>query len=152
MVTLSRDFWTKTLVFLSGVYFVVGGVHIADDVVSNDVSPNVQAFALGTGLILTLYIFATLWSWAGKQYGYIILGLLSLFLFWGNYLHHVLEIEGRGYAGIAAGTPDVWRPLYVTGSLYAGVVTATQVIIVIYLLLKGWQSTREHAAIASSPP
>ncbi len=143
MITLSQDFWIKALVFFSALTFVFGGVHIADDIVNNAVhfSLSVQTFALVGGVVLTLRVFATLWSWAGKQYGYITLGLVSLVNFYGLYLSHALEAGVRGYAGIGAGTPEGWLPLYVTSSLYAGVVTATQIIIVIYLLIKARRSS-----------
>lgn len=140
MVTLSRDFWAKVLVTLSLLTFVFGGLRMSADIRAGDLP---LGLALQPALILlagvfTLRLFATLWTWAGKTYGYIVLGLLSLADFWGIFLQHALEVGGaRGFEAIAEATPEAWAPLFLIASGYAGIVTAAQVIIVVYLLVRG---------------
>ena len=132
MVALSPAFWTRMLVFLSVIIFITAGLHIADDVIVGE--PDfVPAVAIGVAAFFTLQIFATLWSWAGKLYGYIILGLIALWNFYTMFLSHALEID-RGYEALGAAEPVGWAPLFVLGSLFGGVAMAATVIIVFYLV------------------
>ena len=140
MINLSQTFWTRSLVLLSGLTFIFGAIHLADNVVNDDMAFDEELFILLVAAVLTLQLFATFWTWAGKRYGYVILGLVSLGNFYAYYLSHLLEAQdARGHAALAAGMPAGWRPVYVVASLYGGAATAAIVIIVVYLLIKYWQ-------------
>lgn len=141
MIKLSTDVWIRTAVILSLLMFVVVGIHVADDIVNQDLPPDVQTGALVMTIVFTLQAFATLSTWAGRRIGFALLGIIALLWFYATFLSHFLQAGVRGYVGLSGGAPDVWTPVYVLASLFGGVVTLTTVLITIYLLIAGVERT-----------
>ena len=116
-------------------------IHAADDIIQGESGGiPVEVFVLISGLSGILYVFGIIWSWAGKQYGYIIAGIISLFFFFGIYLGHALElVDARGFDKIEQATPELWAPTFVATSLPGGITSLAAVIIAVYLLLRARQ-------------
>lgn len=142
MIELSRDTWIRTTVILSLLIFIFVGIHLADDIVNQDLPPDVETAAPIFLIVFTLQVFATIWTWAGKRLGFALLGLISLLHFYGVYLSHLLEAGVRGFVGVGGGVPAGWTPVYVLSSLFGGVVTVAAVILTAYLLFAGPKRTQ----------
>ncbi len=139
MIELTRETWIRTAVTLSLLIFLFVGVHIADDIVNQDLPPDVQTAAPIFLIVFTVQIFATIWTWGGKRLGFALLGVVAVLHFYGTYLSHWLEADVRGFLGLGGGAPAGWTPVYVISSIYGGVVTVAAIIITVYLLISSRQ-------------
>ena len=141
MLSLSQASWVRALVVVSVATLLLGLLHEADDIIQGDSGGMpVEVFVLLSVLSGTLYVFGIIWSWAGKQYGYILVGVISLLSFLGVYLFHALEVlDARSFAKIAQATPELWAPTFVATSLLGGITSLAAVIIAVYLLLRARQ-------------
>ena len=142
MLSLSEALWIRTLVVVSVASLLLGLLHAADDIIQGDLGGfPIEVFVLIGLLVSTLYVFGIIWSWAGKQYGYAIVGIISLlFFFFGVFLSHVFELlDARGFAKIAQATPELWTPTFVATALLGGITSLAAVIIAVYLLVRARQ-------------
>ena len=141
MLSLSQASWVRALVVFSVATLLLWHIHAADDVVQGEAgSIPLEVFVLISVLSGTFYVFGIMWSWAGKPYGYAIVGVVSLLFFFGIYLVHALELGvARGFAEMAQATPELWAPTFIATSLLGGITSLVAVIIAVYLLLRARQ-------------
>ena len=133
MLSLSQGSWVRALVVFSVATLLSGLIHTADDIIQGAS----EIFVLVSVLASTPYVFGIIWSWAGKWYGYAIVGVISLFFFYSVYLSHALELSGaRSFAQIAQDTPELWAPTFVATALLGGITSLAAVITTAYLLLR----------------
>ncbi len=142
MLSLSQTSWVRVLVVFSVATFLLRLLHTADDIIQEDLGAfDIEGFVLVFVLVNTLSVFGILWTWAGKWYGYAIVGIISLLSFYGAYLSHFLKVsDARGFDEIAQATPELWAPTFVATSLLAGITSLAAVIIAAYLLFRARQS------------
>lgn len=141
MLSLSQASWIRTLAVFSVAALLLELLHTADDIIQGDLGGiRIEVFVLLCVFVTTLYAFGIIWSWAGKQYGYAIVGFISLFFFFLVYLSHALEVsDARGFAEIAQATPELWAPTFVATALLGGITSLAAVIIAGYLLFRARQ-------------
>ena len=141
MLSLSEASWIRTLVVVSVAALLLELLHTADDIIQGDLGGfAIEVFVLLCVSTNTLYVFGIIWSWAGKQYGYVIVGIISLLFFFAVYVSHVFEVtDARGFAKIAQAAPELWAPTFVATALLGGITSLAAVIIVIYLLVRARQ-------------
>ena len=142
MLSLSQASWVRALVVISVATFLVRLLHTADDLIQEDYlgGLDIEALVVTFVLINTLSVFGILWTWAGKWYGYAIVGVISLLSFYGLYLSHLLKIsDARGFDEMAQATPELWALTFVATSLPGSITSLAAVIIAVYLLLRARQ-------------
>ena len=143
MQELTKESWIRALVFFAIAMLIFELVHTADDIIAGDLGGfSMEVLVLVCALGNTLLVFGILWSRAGKQYGYIIVGLVGLLFFVGVYLSHVFGIsDNRDFEEMARATPEGWAPLFVASGILTGIASLATIIIAVYLLIKARQST-----------
>ena len=141
MLSLSQASWVRALVVFSVASLLLYFLHEADDVMQGDSGGMpVKVFLLVSVLFGTLYVFGIIWSWAGKWYGYASVVVVSLFIFFGGYLVHALELgDARSFPDMAQATPELWALTFVATSLLGSITSLAAVIIAAYLLLRARQ-------------
>ena len=140
MLTLSREQWVKTLVFFAFSTLILAIIHEVDDIIHEDLPEATILFFAAVGTLSLFGIF--FWNWAGKLYGYIIVGLYGLFyvvIF--NVLHLFGILDVSEYSEIGQSTPEGWAPAFVATGLFGGITSVATVIIAVYLLIKARQSS-----------
>ncbi len=142
MISLSQAQWVRTLAVFAFATFVFEIISTADNIIAGDLGGfSMEVLVLVCVAVSTLFLFGILWSWAGKQYGYIIVGLIALLYFVVVYVSHVFGIsDAREFAQIAKATPEGWSPLFVASPILTGIGSLATVIIAVYLLVKARQS------------
>ena len=142
MVSLSKARLTRALVYAAAWSFGTAIIHSVDDVIHDDLGGGgIEMFALTNAAVGALYIFSMMWSWAGKTYGHIVTGLVSLAIFYPVFLSHALALGGvRGLLELGQAAPAIWTPIFVGASLLGGVTSAVAVILAVYLTVWGRQS------------
>ncbi len=143
MQELTKESWIRALVFFAIAMLIFELVHTADDIIAGDLGGfSMEVLVLVCALGNTLLVFGILWSRAGKQYGYIIVGLVGLLFFFVVYVFHVFGIsDSREFDVIARATPEGWSPLFVTSGIVTGIASLATIIIAAYLIIKARQST-----------
>ena len=135
----SQKFWVKVLLGLAAVAFVPVMVRAVDDLIQGNTSGfGVQAFVLTVVVLSTLYLFGILWSWQGRVYGYVIVGLYAFRCS----VAFTNIPEQRGYAETVAGSIEVWTPVFVGPALSGGVLTLATTIVAAYLCPEWWKARR----------
>jgi hypothetical protein len=141
------DFWVRMLVGLACATFVTVMVHAVDDLMhGNTAGFSVEAFVLTVILVSTLDVFGIAWSWQGKVYGYLIVGLYAFRYAVGFVIAHVFVFDipnQRGYAEIAQATPAVWAPVFVGSALLGGVFTLSTTVVAASLTARSWRESRQ---------
>ena len=138
MISLSQAHWIRALVVFALATFVFEIIHTADDIIQRDLGGlSMEALVLVCAVGNTMYLFGVLWSWAGRWYGYLIVGLIALLYFLVVYLFHAVGVSGvRSFALITRADPEGWSPLFVASPILVGIGSLATVITAIYLLIK----------------
>ena len=117
MNTGAQSLWLRTLVTIAKVSLFLMLLHTADDFFRGEATQNEEAlFGVVTLVVGVPYLFALLWTWAQRVYGYWILLVANLLIFYGAFLSHALRIGGaHGFAEMAT-KAGAWGPVMVTAS------------------------------------
>ena len=131
----AQSLWLRTLVTLAQVSLFLMLFHTADDFVRGEATQDQEVlFGLVTLVVGVPYAFALLWTWSQRVYGYWILLVANVLIFYGAFLSHTTRLGGaHGFAEMAA-QAGAWGPVMVTASFLSGVTTVTVVILAAYFI------------------
>lgn len=131
----AQSLWLRTLVTLAQVSLFLMFFHTADDFVRGEATQDQEAlFGLVTLVVGVPYVFALLWTWGQRVYGYWILVAANVLIFYGAFLSHTVRLGGaHGFAEMAA-KAGVWGPVVVTASFLSGVTTVAVIILAAYFI------------------
>lgn len=127
-------FWRIVMAVVVGLTVLSGLLHAADDFARGEAT-RPRTFALLIVAASTLYLFSAVWSWQDRQYGHVLVLLLSALFFYGLFLSHALAL---------AGAHPILRIAKTTGAFFAFIALAGGVSNLVTFILSAYALARRR--------